>query len=283
MNSCRIPGVNGLSDSGHLAVSGASRTAGPRGIGATLPFASAAVCPFKATASAQEVLESAARFLIDEENCPPRPYWPGQAGSGVTIGVGWDLSEQTQKTLDADWAELPALDRKQLAIALGTSVKGEAARALIPGLTSVSIPRDVATAVLRRRVLPRYMSETRRAFPGVERLPADAQVALISLVFNRGGSMGKESKTVDRRWEMRRIREAVARCDLEDIAAQLRAMKRLWQGVSGSKGLLHRRDREADLVERSIPREFQEREPLLPREWLTPGALPICPSSPIPV
>ena len=54
----------------------------------------------------------------------------------------------------------------------------------------------------------------------------------------------------DRR-EMRAIRDAVARGDLKEIAAQLRSMKRLWEG-KGMGGLLKRRDAEADLVESCI-------------------------------
>ena len=38
------------------------------------------------------------------------------------------------------------------------------------------------------------------------------------------------------------------RCDLQEIADQLRSMKRLWEG-KGMGGLLKRRDAEADLVE----------------------------------
>ena len=55
----------------------------------------------------------------------------------------------------------------------------------------------------------------------------------------------------DRRKEMRAIRGAVAEGDLQEIADQLRAMKRLWEG-KGLDGLLKRRDAEADMVESAI-------------------------------
>jgi hypothetical protein len=35
-------------------------------------------------------------------------------------------------------------------------------------------------------------------FPGLERLPTEAQVVFISVVFNRGPSMGGRSRLVDR-------------------------------------------------------------------------------------
>ncbi len=50
---------------------------------------------------------------------------------------------------------------------------------------------------------------------------------------------------------MRAVRDAVARKDLREIAGQIRAMKRLWEG-QGLDGLLRRRDAEADLVESAI-------------------------------
>jgi GH24 family phage-related lysozyme (muramidase) len=50
---------------------------------------------------------------------------------------------------------------------------------------------------------------------------------------------------------MRAIREAVARGDLAEIAAQLRSMKRLWEG-QGLGGLIARREEEAQLVESAV-------------------------------
>jgi len=55
----------------------------------------------------------------------------------------------------------------------------------------------------------------------------------------------------DRRREMRAIRAAAAAGDLAEIAAQLRAMKRLWEG-KGLGGLITRREEEAQLVESAM-------------------------------
>jgi hypothetical protein len=51
---------------------------------------------------------------------------------------------------------------------------------------------------------------TLRLFPGVEILPTEVQVALLSLVFNRGVLLGydpdwSKAKELDRRWEIRRL------------------------------------------------------------------------------
>jgi GH24 family phage-related lysozyme (muramidase) len=50
---------------------------------------------------------------------------------------------------------------------------------------------------------------------------------------------------------MRAVRDAVAAGDLQEIATQIRAMKRLWVG-KGVDGLLKRRDAEARLVETGL-------------------------------
>jgi GH24 family phage-related lysozyme (muramidase) len=55
----------------------------------------------------------------------------------------------------------------------------------------------------------------------------------------------------DRGKEMRAIRDAVAVGDVQEIANQLRSMKRLREG-KGLDGLIKRREDEAELVESSI-------------------------------
>jgi GH24 family phage-related lysozyme (muramidase) len=104
-----------------------------------------------------------------------------------------------------------------------------------------------AERVFLDRSVPTYAKQTATAFPGLEKLPPDAQGALISLVYNRGPRLADRDPKVEDRREMRAIRDAVANGDLQTIADQLRAMKRLWEGKQQG-GLLKRRDAEADLV-----------------------------------
>jgi GH24 family phage-related lysozyme (muramidase) len=83
----------------------------------------------------------------------------------------------------------------------------------------------------------------------MKRLPGDVQGALCSLVFNRGGDM-----TGDRRLEMRQIRDAIVDSSLTmkqrllSIEASIRAMERIWRGTDVGRGLIKRRNAEADLV-----------------------------------
>ena len=123
-----------------------------------------------------------------------------------------------------------------------SGAKGEAAKALIAGLKSVTVPLEAAREVFYVRTLPRYANDTRGIYPGIEQLPADAQGALLSLVFNRGTKL-----TGDTRTEMHAIAALVAAKDLSGIAAQIVAMKRIWD-IKKLPGLHVRRDDEAKLV-----------------------------------
>ena len=124
------------------------------------------------------------------------------------------------------------------------------ARNRIGDLADIRISRKAAEQVFGTRTLPLYELRTAQAFPGVDALPEDARGALVSLVYNRGTSMVDNSPE-DRRREMRAIRDAVARGDLAEIAAQLRSMKRLWEGQRLG-GLIARREEEAQLVESAV-------------------------------
>lgn len=169
-----------------------------------------------------------------------KPIYPGGA-SGVTVGIGYDVGYNTKTQIDADWrGKIADADLELLKTAAG--VKGAAAGALIANLKTVTVPFAAAREVFYVRTLPRYARDTRAAYPGVEKLPADAQGALLSLVFNRGSSL-----TGDSRREMKAIVALVAAKNLAGIAQEITAMKRLWD-KNKLPGLHRRRDDEAELV-----------------------------------
>lgn len=171
-----------------------------------------------------------------------RPIWPGGA-SGATIGVGYDLGHQTARVILEDWHA--HAQRERLPEASG--IVGEPARAAAQRLGDVVTAYGLAYAVFRDASLPAYASRTRRVFggSGYDRLPAAAQGALVSLVYNRGTSMRG-----DARREMRAIRDTcVPAADVECIARELRSMCRLWVGTELEAGLCRRRHAEAELAE----------------------------------
>lgn len=191
-----------------------------------------------------QVTEKALALILEAEGLDQPGKWPGES-SGITIGIGYDLGFASPDQFEEDWSPyLTSNEIDRLKTAIGVS--GEAASQRASQFSDIKIKRDDAVEVFKNRTLPRYSQQTEDAFPGVDQLPADAQGALVSLVFNRGAGMEG-----DRRREMRAVRDAVARGDLQEIADQLRAMKRLWEG-KGMGGLLKRRDAEADLVESAI-------------------------------
>lgn len=184
------------------------------------------------------------KLIVDHEGLNQPGAWPG-ASSGITIGYGYDLGHRTMLEFVRDWQDkLPSSVLQRLATALGK--RGADARILAPSFRDIRIPKDASMEVLRINSIPSYIAETKRVFPGVEHLPEDAAGALVSLVYNRGGSVKGDSRR-----EMREIQKAVLRRDLKEIANQLRAMKRLWIN-KGLDGLLRRREDEAAMVESCI-------------------------------
>ncbi len=174
-----------------------------------------------------------------------RPYWPGGA-SGVTIGIGYDLGYCSAAQCRRDWGGHIA-DADVAVLETVCRLKADEAQRAVnrASLRSLQVPIDPAREVFYVASLPYHAERCREAYPGVEQLPADAQTALLSLVFNRG-----TRKSGSRRREMKAIEPLVRTGDLAGIAAEIRKMKRLWEDTRLT-GLLLRRDREATLVEES--------------------------------
>jgi GH24 family phage-related lysozyme (muramidase) len=191
----------------------------------------------------------ALEFIIDEEGMDQPWRFPG-GDSGVTLGHGYDLGAGTESKAEMlndwrPWLSGSQLDR--LSAAIGKT--GDAAKALCPSFRDITITAEAADDVFFRATVPKYYQRLVSAFPNAGKLPGIVQGALLSLVFNRGTSMKG-----DRREEMRNIRELLAGeppYDLRAVAAELRSMKRLWEG-KGLAGLITRREREARMVESAI-------------------------------
>jgi len=187
--------------------------------------------------------EVGSRELYDKIVC--RPIWPGGA-SGVTIGVGYDLGQES--SFEADWSGV--LTPEQLAaLRPWLQVRGQAAAGGPAQLKNLTIPWHAAWQVFIRRSLPDQVHATSRAFVGWEAMPRLCFGMLVSLVYNRGARMNDSAGVPGDRTEMRAIRDAVAAGRFADIPAQLRSMERLWPVGSG---LRDRREREAKLFEAGL-------------------------------
>lgn len=174
------------------------------------------------------------------------PCYPG-GESGVTIGIGYDLGYNTSAQFKADWGSyISETEYSRLAAHIGK--KGSTAKSAASSVKDIVIPWDDALAVFKQSTVPRFIKETLRAFPGADtKLNPDAFGALVSLVFNRGGSLSGSSRV-----EMLNISKAIKGEIKVDnlytyVADQIIAMKRLWIG-KGLDGLLRRRNEEAQVI-----------------------------------
>src|SRR5260370_10656324 len=133
-------------------------------------------------------LSPKARDLIFEFEGVDQPsQFPGGA-SGITIGYGYDLGQEPADDFHADWT--PYLAAADLALLNGVlGLQGAAAQAKAASLKSIRIKESDSQAVFLNRSVPKYQAQTAQAFPGLDALPAAAQGALFSLVYNRGTSM----------------------------------------------------------------------------------------------
>jgi len=178
------------------------------------------------------------------------PTWPGEQ-SGVTIGVGYDCGYVNKTEFSNDWKDLPQKDFDRLYKVIG--IKGVAAKDFIKGLKDINIPWDLSLKVFMNKTVTKFWNLTKETFPNFDNLPEDAKGGLVSLVFNRGGSLQG-----DRRKEMKLIKDGMSittnydQKALSFIANQIRNMKRIWMGGSIEKGMSRRRDAEAKLIEDSL-------------------------------
>lgn len=192
--------------------------------------------------SAEMILEfeigSRARYLSRYKN----PLWP-EGDSGITIGIGYDLGYATQAKFRKDWERLLSTTVfNKLKTVVG--LKAARAKNALASVKNIIIPLEAALEIFYTKSLPDYAAITAKAYPGVALLPPDAQGALLSLVYNRGAGTEGESRR-----EMKNIRKWVKAKDFQEIAEEIRSMKRLWPKA---KGLRQRRDREADLVKNAV-------------------------------
>jgi hypothetical protein len=250
----------------------------PRFFAQSLPSAPAICWPtgtFTFAAGArQAVLERSADFLIAAEDLPTHPYWP-KGDSGITVGVGWDLGQHSESEFLSAWAALDLATLGQLKIAIHK--RGREAEVLVPRLKAIVVPRNISLSVFRTSLEDSYYPMTLRLFPGVETLPTEVQVALVSLVFNRGVLLGRDpdwtkAKELDRRWEIRRLQDDVKQRDLFAIYIRLGTMKRLWE-KAGPRGLLYRRRDEQHLIRPYVDQELRWEEN---RDKLKAAGLPPC-------
>jgi GH24 family phage-related lysozyme (muramidase) len=175
------------------------------------------------------------------------PIWP-QESSGVTIGIGYDLGYADAKDIKEDW--LPYVG-EQITSRLQSvaGFKGSRAKQVIDSVRDVQIEWSAAQSNFVY-ILKLFAGETIRYFPNTGELSADSFGALVSLVYNRGSATTQDpNDPLDRRAEMRQIKQFCVLRQFDRVPEEIRKMKRLWQNGPAARGLQKRRELEADLFE----------------------------------
>jgi GH24 family phage-related lysozyme (muramidase) len=154
--------------------------------------------------------------------------------------IGVDCAYYTEKELKNIFKFLPESDIQLIIGCIGKT--GPAAKNYISKLSHIKISWDHAEKVFYQTTLPKFYNLTLKVWPNLENLCPNAQVALTSIIFNRGSSMKGSSRI-----EMREIKNLIPEKKYKEISKEIIKMKRLWMG-KGLNGLLKRRDEESKLV-----------------------------------
>lgn len=203
---------------------------------------------FETSLGVYRISKKSADLILKAEGYQKSPYVPkGSSASGVTIGYGYDLGQQTiskMKLMLSDYFTSSQIARLEKAIGL----TGSDALAIIPSLSDITISKEDAVS-LAMKMKSKYAQIVVDTYPEVLATHPHCQGAMLSLVINRGTSFNKPN--VESRVEMKNIHDDFVSGNLSDIPNQLRSMKRLWVG-KGLDGLITRREDEAKLFEEGL-------------------------------
>ncbi|MGP6430103.1 MULTISPECIES: pesticin C-terminus-like muramidase [unclassified Pseudomonas] len=190
-------------------------------------------------------------FLLAIEAYREHPYALPDNNSGITIGYGYDLGQQTAARVDAELKDLyTPQEIESLKGALGK--KGQDARDYVHNVSSISISKDNALklAVIMKK---RYAQQVVDVYPKAVNLHPDCQGVLLSLVVNRGNALtGNTPAKAQKRLEMKQIKEDFDNDQPELIPSRLRSMKRLWENDPSTAGVATRREKEAVFFEEAL-------------------------------
>lgn len=173
--------------------------------------------------------------------------WPGGA-SGATAGVGFDCGYNSRSQITYAWSETASSSEMNALLAC-SGAKGYRGKALARRYSSsVNFTWEEAQRPFVKDTLPRFTKITKKAFRlKPDQLHPHSNSALVSLVFNRGGSMGTPGRSSwHSRRHMRKIRDLLASGNYDRVDNVLIDMQNIWRG-KGLNGLLLRRREEADM------------------------------------
>lgn len=170
--------------------------------------------------------------------------WP-KGESGITMGIGADLGYMSLEEFENYFSHYFTAEENIL-IKKIIGLKGDKAKKALSKVQHIELSWINASEAFVKWTLPKFWKMANDLWPGLDQLKESAQIALVSLVFNRGASIKGPSRV-----EMKNIKPLVVNKDYKGIANEIRSMKRLWVGKK-LDGLLARRDKEAQAIEASV-------------------------------
>ncbi len=207
--------------------------------------------------SSRKLLKECGDFIAGFEISSPAyykkklesPIWPG-GESGLTIGVGYDLRHASDAEFRADWGAHLSPEMIDALAPYCNKAESDLAerKKVVAALKPFKVSIEAAMTVFSDTMMPVHTHRTEAALDNTGELHDISMGALVSLVFNRGPSMADK----DSRKEMRAIRDHMKAKTFDKIPAEIRAMKRLWEGKPDVAGLLTRREDEAAAFERGL-------------------------------
>lgn len=193
------------------------------------------------------ISEESFKYILEAEGYGDCPYVPG-GNSGVTIGYGYDLGQQSESQVRRDLKDIYSPQVLERLIGV-VGKKGDDARDVVGSVSDIKISKDLALN-LASNMKARYAQLMVDVYPSIVELHPHCQGAILSLVVNRGNSFTRPD--VLSRVEMKQIADDLEASHPDKVPLRLRAMKRLWQGKASLRGLILRREEEAKLFERGL-------------------------------
>jgi len=209
------------------------------------------VFEYSLTQGAYRISKDSFSLILSNEGFDPHPNVPANsAASGVTVGYGYDLGQQKPETIERDLADYYTL-QQITKLKTMSGLHGALARESLNDVYDILISEEYAKK-LALTSMRSYAQQAANVFPQLINLHPHCQGAMLSLIYKRGSGLhGKSVEEEDRRREMREIKNALEAGSENLVPEKIRDMKRLWEGT-GQRGLLKRRDQEADLFERGL-------------------------------
>lgn len=201
-----------------------------------------------------KVSKETMEFILSYEGFKEYPYVPRKkengewitiGTSGITIGYGYDLGQQSSSQIANDLSGLFTNDEIKRFQSVAGLKKTDAIQNLYK-VKDISITKNKALE-LTKKAKANYAQKTYNIWSEVIDLHPHCQGALLSIVYNRGNSL-----LGDKRIEMKNIQNDLQRKEFNNISNEIRKMKRHWI----EKGLINRRETEAVYFENGLKCNF---------------------------